>query len=141
MNNKLQVLLVEDHNADARLVQEALVDCNVIVELNHLRNGAEAVDFLRSEVQEKQAAPQPDLIILDLNMPCKDGHEFLADMKDYLDATETPVILLTVSDRHEDVEKAMAKKLNFYLSKPVDAEKLQRIISAVDELWVQRRTG
>ncbi len=136
MNKKLRILLVEDHHADARLVEEALLDCNIPVQLKHLQDGAEAVEFLRTEVSA-QPEQKPDLIILDLNMPRKDGHEFLNEMKDYLDATETPVILLTVSDRQEDVDRAMDKKLNFYLNKPVDAEKLQRIIEAVSHLWAK----
>lgn len=136
MNKQLQILLVEDHHADARLVEEALIDCNVPVAISHVRDGVEAVEFLQRRVKQ-QGVAKPDLIILDLNMPRKDGHEFLADMKQYLDENETPVVLLTVSDTRADVEKAMDKKLNFYLNKPVNAEKLQRIVSAVDQLWTR----
>lgn len=134
MNKQMQILLVEDHQADARLVEEALVDCKVPVALRRVRDGVEAVEFLHREgVQD--CANKPDLIILDLNMPRKDGHEFLSEMKEYLDKCEIPVVLLTVSDRAEDLERAMAKKLNFYMNKPVSADKLQRIVGAVNELW------
>ncbi len=134
MNKQMEILLVEDHLADARLVEEALNDCNVPIALQRVRDGVEAVEFLRRQGTQ-DCANKPDLIILDLNMPRKDGHEFLSEMKEYLDKCEIPVVLLTVSDRAEDLERAMAKKLNFYMNKPVNADKLQRIIGAVNELW------
>lgn len=134
MNKQMQILLVEDHLPDARLVEEALNDCNVPIALQRVRDGVEAVDFLRRQGTQ-DCANKTDLIILDMNMPRKDGHEFLSEMKDYLDKCEIPVVLLTVSDRAEDLERAMAKKLNFYMNKPVNADKLQRIIGAVNELW------
>ncbi|MBY0550494.1 MAG: response regulator [Candidatus Obscuribacterales bacterium] len=134
MNKQMQILLVEDHLADARLVEEALVDCNAPIALQRVKDGVEAVEFLRCQGTQ-DCAKKPDLIILDLNMPRKDGHEFLSEMKEYLDECEIPVVLLTVSDRAEDLERAMNKKLNFYLNKPVNADKLRRIVGAVNELW------
>lgn len=134
MNKEMQILLIEDHQADARLVQEALIDCNVPVSLRCVRDGAEAIEYLNCST-ETEKATVPDLIILDLNMPRKDGHEFLTEMKGFLDEREIPVILLTVSDRQEDADRAMEKKLNFYMNKPVNPEKLQKIIAAVNNLW------
>jgi two-component system, chemotaxis family, response regulator Rcp1 len=134
MNRQMKILLVEDHKADARLVEEALVDCAIPVKLEHVANGVEAINYLRNTENALQAN-RPDLIILDLNMPRKDGHEFLTEMKDYLDQAEIPIVMLTVSDRADDAERAMEKRLNFYMNKPVNAEKLHRIICAVNDLW------
>lgn len=134
MNKTLKVLLVEDHEADQRLVEEALRDCNVDVELKALCDGEQAVKYIK-KVGAHKKAESPDLIILDLNMPRKDGHEFLDEVHELLKAEEIPVILLTVSDNPEDLRRALDRRMNFYLSKPVNAEKLQEVLAAVSMLW------
>jgi CheY-like chemotaxis protein len=134
MTNSLKVLLVEDHEADARLVEEALADCNVDVHLESVNDGEEAIKYIKQsgKYENKQ---RPDLIILDLNMPRKDGHEFLEEMHMFLKDEEIPVILLTVSDSPEDIKRAMNTRMNFFLSKPVNVGKLQQVLKAVSELW------
>ena len=134
MSNALNVLLVEDHAADARLVEEALADCNVEVSLASVKDGEEAINYIRQTGAYKKAK-RPDLIILDLNMPRMDGHEFLEEMHVYLHDEDIPVILLTVSDNPQDLNRALNTRMNYFLSKPVNAEKLQQILSAVKELW------
>ncbi len=135
MTNSLKVLLVEDHDADRRLVEEALADCHIEVELDHVGDGEEAMKYVKQEGQYK-VAQRPDLIILDLNMPRMDGHQFLDEMHKVLKEQEIPVVLLTVSDSPQDIGKALNTRMNFFLSKPVNGTKLQQVLTAVKELWV-----
>lgn len=130
----LNVLLVEDHEADRRLVEEALADCHIPVNLQSVKDGDQAIKYIRKAGSYKKAQ-RPDLIILDLNMPRMDGHEFLEEAQDVLKAEEIPVVLLTVSDSPHDLSRAMDRHMNYYLNKPVDTEKLKQILTAVSELW------
>ena len=132
---KLNVLLVEDHEADRRLVEEALADCHIAVNLQSVSDGDQAIDFIKRTGAYKKAT-RPDLIILDLNMPRKDGHEFLEEAHELLRANEIPVVLLTVSDSPHDLRRAMDKHMNYYLSKPVNAEKLQQVLTVINDLWM-----
>lgn len=130
MTVPLNILLVEDNPADARLLEEALVDCSVRTTVQSARDGEEAINMLSCGKQE-----QPDLIILDLNMPKKDGHQFLYEMKEFLNDKDIPVILLTVSDRKEDIDRAFSSRLNFYMNKPVEPRTLDTLLNAISELW------
>lgn len=130
MNDCMQVLLIEDHAADARLVREALTDAGIAARVTHLEDGAAAASYLA-----RAAHYRPDAIILDLNMPRMNGHEFLETMKDYLDARDIPVIMLTVSDDSKDVNLAMQQRLNFFMTKPVNPERMAQVIYAIGELW------
>lgn len=134
MRQELKVLLVEDNPADARLVKEALIDCQIAVDMQEVCDGEEAFKYV-SRLGKYDKASRPDLIILDLNMPKKNGHEFLNDSKRILDEEDIPVILLTASDREPDIQKALDKKMNFYLCKPVNAHKLKTVLCAIGELW------
>lgn len=134
MSKILNVLLVEDSEADRRLVEEALLDCRVQVNLKSLTDGEQAIKYLK-RIDPFQNADRPDLIILDLNMPRKDGHEFLEEMASHLEENEIPIVLLTVSDTRADIDRAQNARLNFYLPKPVNAEKLHKVLAAVNELW------
>lgn len=135
MSNTLKVLLVEDHEADRRLVEEALADCHIQVELESVSDGEKAMKYVKRTGAYKKAE-RPDLIILDLNMPRMDGHEFLEEMHHYLREEEIPVVLLTVSDDQKDVNRALDTHMNFFLSKPVDAQKLKQVLGAINELWM-----
>ncbi|MBX9725191.1 MAG: response regulator [Candidatus Obscuribacterales bacterium] len=134
MTQSLKVLLVEDHDADRRLVEEALIDCEIPVELDFVGDGEQAMKYVKQEGQYKVAA-RPDLIILDLNMPRMDGHQFLDEMHKELRDREIPVVLLTVSDSPQDIGRALNTRMNFFLSKPVNCKKLHQVLSAVSELW------
>lgn len=136
----LKILLVEDHEADVRLVEEALFDCHIMVNLKTVSDGEQAIKFLKRQ-DEYQKEEQPDLIILDLNMPRKDGHEFLDEMKVFLKEKEIPVVLLTVSDERNDHERALRTHLTFFLSKPVNAEKLYDVLEAINDLWALAGTS
>lgn len=108
MNNRLRVLLVEDHEADRRLVEEALEDCQVKVELSMVTDGEQAIEYIKRKGAFEHAA-RPDMIILDLNMPLKDGHQVLDEVHTILKAEEIPVVLLSVSDDPKDISRAMGK--------------------------------
>lgn len=130
MNNPLRILLVEDQPADARLLKEALIDCSVPTRVDHAVDGEAAIDFIY-----EHAGQEPDIIILDLNMPRKDGHEFLDEMKEFLAKKDIPVIMLTVSDQPEDINRAMRSRLNFFVRKPVQAQRINTILEAINDLW------
>lgn len=132
---KLNVLLVEDHEADRRLVEEALEDCQVKVDLSCLTDGEQAIQYIQGQGNFK-GARRPDLIILDLNMPLKDGHQFLDEVHHILKEEEIPVVLLSVSDDPADIGKAMDKRMNYFMSKPVNAGRLDKILHAVSHLWM-----
>lgn len=134
MNKKLNVLLVEDHAADRRLVEEAIADCQIPVDLQSVSDGEQAIQYVRKIGPFKKAS-RPDLIILDLNMPRKDGHEFLEEVHTVLKEDDIPVVLLTVSENPQDIHRALDKHMNYYLSKPVDGVKLQQVLSVISELW------
>lgn len=134
MNKRLKVLLVEDHAADRRLVEEAIADCQIPVDLQSVKDGEEAIDYVKRKGAFKKAS-RPDLIILDLNMPRKDGHEFLEEVHSVLKADDIPVVLLTVSENPQDIHRALDSHMNYYLSKPVDGVKLQEVLSVIGELW------
>lgn len=127
MGKRLELLLVEDTPSDIRLTEEALKDSELDFNLTVVNDGEQAMDYLN-----KQKTTQlPDVILLDLNMPKKNGHEVLADIKDDAALKEIPVVLLTVSQREEDIMQALHLKMNYYLCKPVDPEKLRVLINAI----------
>ena len=134
MNRVLNVLLVEDNEADIRLMQEALFDCHIQVNLKTLSDGEEAAQYLKQTANNRKTH-LPDVIVLDLNMPRKDGHEFLEEMGGFLREREIPVVLLTVSDSREDLDRALNARLNYFLSKPVNGQKLGSVLKAISELW------
>ena len=135
MHDPLKILVVEDQPSDVRLLEEALVDCSVPTAFEHAQDGEAAIDYLYAHAVDGR----PDVIILDLNMPRKDGQEFLDEMKTFLEREEIPVIMLTVSERQEDLTKALNARLNFFLSKPVESSKLDRILKAINTLWIGHR--
>lgn len=133
MKEKIHILLVEDSPSDVRLTQEALKDSGLDYELSLANDGEEAMNFLH---QQKMSAfsKLPDIILLDLNMPRKNGHEVLAEIKADPKLAAVPVVLLTVSQTEGDIMEALRLKMNYYLCKPVDAEKLTALITAIFEL-------
>ncbi len=129
-NEKIHVLLVEDSPSDVRLTQEALKDSGLIYELSLANDGEEAMNFLH---QQKMSAfsKLPDVILLDLNMPRKTGHEVLAEIKADPKLTTIPIVLLTVSQQDRDIMEALRLKMNYYLCKPVDAIQLSALLKAI----------
>jgi len=135
MNNRFIIFLVEDNPADVRLTQEALQNGKVQHELHVARDGVEALSFLRRQGPFLQA-PRPDLILLDLNLPRKDGREVLAEIKADPDLMRIPVIILTCSEADEDIFKTYNLYANGYIVKPVDLEQFFKVIRQIKEFWM-----
>ena len=131
----MQILLVEDSAADVRLTQEALKDAKILNELHVARDGVEAMDFLLRR-GEHAGAPRPDIVILDLNLPRKDGKEVLAEMKGDPDLRSIPVAVLTTSDAEIDVLESYDLGANCFLTKPVDLDQFLKVVRAVEEFWL-----
>jgi two-component system, chemotaxis family, response regulator Rcp1 len=135
MRDQFIILLVEDNPADVRLTREALINGKVQHELHVAKDGVEAMDFLqRKSPYEK--VPRPDLILLDLNLPRKDGREVLAEIKADADLTRIPVIILTTSQAEEDILKTYNLYANGYIIKPVNLEQFFRVIKQIKEFWM-----
>lgn len=130
-----QILLVEDNAADIRLTQEALKDAKILNELHVVRDGVEAMDFLRRG-EGYEDAPRPDIVILDLNLPRKDGKEVLAELKGDRELRSIPVAVLTTSEAEIDVLETYDLGANCFLTKPVDLDQFLKVIQAVEEFWL-----
>ncbi len=140
MNNQhnaklIEILLVEDNPADVRLTKEAFKDAKVFNHMHAVHDGEEAMAFLQ-RAGKYANAPRPDLILLDLNLPKKDGREVLGEIKKDLDLKRIPVVVLTTSDDEKDILKAYNLHVNAYIKKPVDLEQFMRIVEAVEEFWL-----
>lgn len=131
----IEILLVEDNPGDARLTQEALREGRVRNRLHHARDGVEALGFLRQEAPYS-TAPRPDLILLDLNLPRKDGREVLAELKEDPHLRLIPVVVLTTSEAEQDIVRTYELHANCYITKPVDLDKFFTIVRAVEEFWL-----
>jgi chemotaxis family two-component system response regulator Rcp1 len=131
----IEILLVEDSDGDARLAQEAMKDAKVLNRIYRVRDGVEAMDYLRKKGKYNKAA-RPDLILLDLNMPRKDGREVLAEIKEDPDLRCIPVVILTVSKAEEDIIKAYNLHANCYIQKPVDLEQFLTVVKSIEDFWL-----
>jgi chemotaxis family two-component system response regulator Rcp1 len=136
MNGRsIHILLVEDNPGDARLILEALKEAQARSRLSHVVNGVEAIDFLRRAGGHSQAS-RPDLILLDLNLPRKDGREVLAEIKADSTLRRIPVIVLTTSLAEDDIHRAYDLNANCYVAKPVDLDQFIRVVRCLDEFWL-----
>ncbi len=131
----IEILLVEDNPGDVRLTQEALKEGKVWNRLNVAPDGVVALKFLRREGTFADA-PKPDLILLDLNLPKKDGREVLADIKQDTRLRNIPVVVLTTSKAEEDILRSYKLHANCYITKPVDLEQFMGVIRAVEDFWL-----
>ena len=131
----VEILLVEDNPGDARLTHEALREASIANRLSHVRDGVEAMAFVRNEPPFADA-PRPDLILLDLNLPRKDGREVLAELKEDPLLRLIPVVVLTTSEAEQDILRAYELHGNCYITKPVDLEKFLHIVRAVENFWL-----
>ena len=130
----IEILLVEDNPGDIRLAQEALKESKIRNNLNVVNDGVEALAFLRCKDQYKKA-PIPDLILLDLNLPKKDGREVLAEIKSDEILKCIPVVILTISGTEEDILKAYDLHANCYITKPIDMEQFIKLVKAIEDFW------
>lgn len=132
--NPFDILLVEDEPADANLVRSALKESKVLCNLHIVQDGVDALAFLRRQ-GPYQGAPQPDLILLDLNMPRMNGREFLAEVKQDPLLSGIPVVVLTTSDVERDVVMSYKLGAAGYITKPVDMEQFIDAIRQLDNYW------
>lgn len=130
----IEILLVEDNPADVRLTQEALAESKLFTNMSVAYDGVEALEYLRKEGQFKEAT-KPDLIILDLNMPRKDGREVLADIKADDNLKDIPVVILTTSRAEEDIIRTYKLHANCFISKPVDLEQFIQVVKSIESFW------
>ncbi len=131
----IEILLVEDNPGDVELTREALEDAKVANRLNVVDDGADAVDFLYRKGRFANA-PRPDIILLDLNLPKKDGRQVLSEIKADADLAQIPVVVLTTSQAEEDILRAYQLHANCYITKPVDFNQFLRIVSTIEEFWL-----
>lgn len=131
----LRILLVEDSKSDAVLIQDTLSDSKVLNELYIVRDGVEATDFLYQKGQYIDA-PRPDIILLDLNLPKKNGRELLADIKADENLMTIPVVILTTSSDEADILKSYQLHVNCYLVKPVELEQFVEVVKSIEHFWL-----
>jgi CheY-like chemotaxis protein len=131
----IDVLLVEDDPGDALMTQEAFEHHKIRNTLHVVKDGVEALAFLRRE-GEYADAPRPGLILLDLNLPRKDGREVLAEVKADAELRSIPVVVLTTSDAEEDILRSYSLHANAYVTKPVDFERFIEVVRQIDDFFV-----
>ena len=133
--HSIEILLVEDNPADVELTREALDSAKVANRLHVAYDGAEAIDFLFRRGRFTDA-PQPDIILLDLNLPNKDGRQVLSEIKADADLAQIPIVVLTTSQADEDILRAYQLHANCYITKPIDFNQFLRIVAAIEEFWL-----
>jgi chemotaxis family two-component system response regulator Rcp1 len=131
----IEILLVEDSASDVRLTREAMNTAKVLNNLNDVRDGVEALAYLHREGKYASAI-RPDLVLLDLNMPRKDGREVLAEIKADPDLKRIPVVILTVSDSEEDILKSYNLHANCYITKPVNLDQFLKVVESIESFWL-----
>lgn len=131
----IEILLVEDNPGDVRLTIEALKEGKVSNRLSVARDGVEALAFLRREGAHG-SAPRPDLILLDLNLPRRDGREVLAEIKADARLRRIPVVVLTTSKAEEDILRTYDLHANCYINKPVDLDQFISVVRSIDDFWL-----
>jgi chemotaxis family two-component system response regulator Rcp1 len=130
----VDILLVEDNPGDARLTREALALSSIPSTLHDVQDGEQAMAFLRREGRFA-SAPTPRLVLLDLNLPRRDGREVLEDMKQDPALRHIPVVILTSSEAEEDILRSYRLHANCFITKPVDLEDLARVLEGIERFW------
>ena len=134
-NRPIEVLLVEDNPGDVRLTRETFTESGARANLHVVGDGVEALAFLRRQGPYSQA-PRPSIILLDLNLPRKDGREVLAEIKADHDLRRIPVVVLTTSQAERDILKSYDLHANSYITKPVDLDEFLAVIGAIENFWL-----
>ena len=132
----ITILLVEDNPADARMLKEAMKDFKINNTLYNVPDGVEAMAFLRKQ-GDYARMPRPDVILLDLNMPRKDGRQTLKEIKDDPDLKRIPVVVLTVSDAEEDIIKSYNLHANCYVTKPLNLDEFSKVVKGIENFWFE----
>lgn len=133
--NPVEILLVEDSPADVRLTQEALKEEKLHINLSVVYDGVEAMEFLYRKGKYENAV-RPDLILLDLNLPKKDGREVLKEIKSDNNLKSIPVVILTVSKAEEDIVKSYNLHANCYITKPLDLSQFAAVVKSIQDFWL-----
>ena len=128
------ILIAEDNATDVMIMREALASAKVRVDMHVVGDGVAALEFLR-RMGAHALAPRPDLILLDLNMPRKNGHEVLAEVKADESLRQIPVVMLTTSQAEDDVARAYAHHVNCYIRKPMDFERFSEVVRSIEAFW------
>jgi CheY-like chemotaxis protein len=134
LGEPVEILLVEDSPADVRLTKESLKEDKLHNNLSVVMDGVEAMAFLRRE-EKYRSSPRPDLILLDLNLPKKDGREVLAEIKKDEHLKRIPVVVLTTSSEDRDILKSYNTHANCYITKPVDLEQFMTVVKSIGDFW------
>ena len=135
MGRPVEILLVEDNDADVRLTREAMVDGKVANNLHHVPDGVAALEFLNRKGRYAKV-PRPDLILLDLNLPRKDGREVLAEIKGDRRFATIPVVVLTTSAAEEDVLRSYGLHANCYIVKPIALDQFITVVRSIESFWL-----
>jgi chemotaxis family two-component system response regulator Rcp1 len=131
----IEILLVEDNPGDIELTREALDVSKVANRLHVVNDGVDAIDFLFRRGRFADV-PQPDIILLDLNLPNKDGRQVLSEIKADAGLAQIPIVVLTTSQADEDILRAYQLHANCYITKPIDFNQFVRIVSAIEDFWL-----
>ena len=131
----IKILLVEDNLADTVLIQESLLESKLNLDIDTVIDGEKAMEYLYKRLKQNNHS-LPDLVILDLNMPRKDGREVLKEIKSHDKLCLIPVVIMTTSENEEDVKFAYKHHVNSYISKPVDMDEFTRIVSSINDFWL-----
>ncbi len=131
----IEILLVEDNPGDVRLTMEALRGGRVRNNIHVVEDGVQAIDFLRRQ-GDYGGVPRPDLILLDLNLPKKDGREVLAEVKQDPALKRIPVVILTSSAAEQDILRAYDLAANCYITKPVELDQFLRVLKSIEDFWL-----
>lgn len=131
------ILLIEDNPGDVRLTQEAFREASFDAELHVATDGVEAMRFLKQD-EGYESVPRPDLVLLDLNLPRKDGFDVLVEIRDDPELDRLPVVVLTSSEDTEDVRRSYEQQVNAYLTKPSDPGEFVDTVRAVEEFWFEQ---
>lgn len=130
----VEILLVEDNPADVRITVEALKEIKIKNNLNVAHDGVDALNYLR-KLGKHAEAQRPDLILLDLNLPKKDGREVLKEIKEDPDLKRIPIVILTISKAEEDILKSYSLHANCYITKPVDLDQFIKVVQSIEDFW------
>lgn len=134
--NSIEIMLVEDNPGDARLVKEALRECNIKNNLSIVDDGEKALDFLYKR-GNYHSAPRPDLILLDLNLPKISGHQVLAEIKSENFLRKIPVVVLSISRSEKDIEESYNLNANCYVTKPLDLNEFIEVFGLIQSFWLR----
>ena len=139
LTTPVDILLVEDNPGDVRLTQEAFRDSRLPIKLNVVMDGEDAMNYLYRRTPYENAT-RPDMILLDLNIPKKDGREVLEEIKNDASLRYVPVVVLTTSNAEQDILKTYSLNVNAYINKPVDFDRFFDIVQKIEDFWLMTAT-